>query len=138
MPTEGRDITGWLFSRDHPHSVTEHGLHVGIGGAANDPGKILLQAGKSTVSAGQPTIERWTWNQLILVRSPKRIRLYLNNHPAPEIDVPAVDVDTAIADLFLGGRSDNRFNWEGRIDEVAVFDRVLSESEIRSIQQSGE
>lgn len=138
MPTEGRDTTGWLFSRDHPHSVTEGGLHVGLGGAANDPGKILLQAGKSTVSAGQHAIERWTWNQLILVRSPKRIRLYLNNHPAPEIDVPADDVDTAIADLFLGGRSDNRFNWEGRIDEVAVFDRVLSESEIRSIQQSGE
>jgi hypothetical protein len=35
--------------------------------------------------------------------------------------------------LFLGGRSDNSDNWEGRLDEVAVFDRALNAEEIAKL-----
>ena len=35
-----------------------------------------------------------------------------------------------LGQLFLGGRSDNHSNWEGRLDEVAVFDRALNEHEV--------
>ncbi len=34
---------------------------------------------------------------------------------------------------MFGGRSDNDSNWEGRLDEVAVFPRVLSVAEIRRL-----
>lgn len=35
--------------------------------------------------------------------------------------------------LFFGGRSDNQHNWEGRLDEVAIFDRALTEEEVQSL-----
>ena len=34
--------------------------------------------------------------------------------------------------LFLGGRCDNFANFEGRLDEVAVFDRALTSGEVAS------
>jgi hypothetical protein len=38
-----------------------------------------------------------------------------------------------VASLFLGGRNDNQSNWEGRLDEAAVFDRALSENEVKGL-----
>ena len=35
--------------------------------------------------------------------------------------------------LFLGGRSDNNSNWEGRLDEVAIFERALTAAEIAQL-----
>ena len=50
----------------------------------------------------------------------------MNDIEEPEIDVPVESVsDAAITDCFVGGRSDADSNWEGRIDEVAVFDRAV-------------
>ena len=43
-----------------------------------------------------------------------------------------------IEQLFVGGRSDNQLNFEGRIDEVAVFDRALSVQEILAIYDAAE
>ena len=31
----------------------------------------------------------------------------------------------------MGGRSDNRDNFEGKLDEVAVYERALSPEEVR-------
>jgi len=33
--------------------------------------------------------------------------------------------------LFFGGRSDNADHFEGRLDEIAVFDRAVGVAEIR-------
>ena len=38
-----------------------------------------------------------------------------------------------LVDFFFGGRSDNDSNWEGRLDEIAVFNRVLSPDEIQTL-----
>jgi hypothetical protein len=52
----------------------------------------------------------------------------LNGTDQPEIDAELSSTsDATIATCFVGGRSDNDSNWEGRIDEVAVFDRVASD-----------
>jgi len=38
-----------------------------------------------------------------------------------------------VEDFFVGGRNDNQANWEGRLDEVALFDRALSVVEIKKL-----
>ena len=59
------------------------------------------------------------------------MRVYLNGNQAPEIDETlAIRSKIPIATCFLGGRSDNDSNWEGRIDEVAVYDRILLPEEL--------
>ncbi len=129
MPNEVRDVTGWLFSRDHAHGTSGSGDHLGIGGTATKPGVIVFQHGDSEVAIGKTVIERWTWNQIALIREGDRIRVFLNGKAEPEIDVRSKhDEADKIASCFIGGRSDNQNNWEGRIDEVAIFDEALGEA----------
>jgi hypothetical protein len=69
-----------------------------------------------------------------MVKDGKRIRVYLNGNPRPEIDAEVgVGSDASISTCFIGGRSDNDANWEGRIDEVAVFDRPLTSNEVAKL-----
>jgi hypothetical protein len=126
MPVDARETTGWMFSRDYPHDTSGHGEHLGIGGTATQPGRLVFLRGHSQPLVGKTPIERWTWNQVKLVRTVDRVRVYLNGNEEPEIDA-AIDNPTpaSIPNLFFGGRSDNDSNWEGRLDEVAVFDRAL-------------
>jgi hypothetical protein len=60
------------------------------------------------------------------VRKSGKARVYLNGALDLEADAPAVKIPA----IFLGGRSDNTDNWEGRLDEIAVFDKALSSQEI--------
>ena len=126
MPSDARETAGWLFSRDHPHALSRQGEHLGVGGTATEPGRLVFQQGFGKPIVGKTTIERWTWNELRMVREPGRLRVYLNGSNEPEIDAEiGSKVNAPIATCFIGGRSDNDSNWEGRIDEVAVFDRVV-------------
>lgn len=138
MPADGRETAGWLCSRDSDHGLTTTGDHLGVGGTATSPGRLIFQHGRS--SAGQPAavgrtaIERWTWTHVAFVRDGDRVRVHLNGQPAPEIDVQSpADFPPMFAQFFFGGRSDNDANWEGRLDEVAVFDRALSAAEIQQL-----
>jgi hypothetical protein len=56
-------------------------------------------------------------------------RVYLNG--VLEIEMKAARV--SIPAIFFGGRSDNENNWEGRLDEIAVFDRALSAEEVAKL-----
>ncbi len=134
MPLQARPITGWLFSRGHYHGLAPHGDHLGIDTA----GKLIFQRGDGTgenaSALGRTTLERWTWNQVVLVRDHEKIRVYLNGHPQPEIDTTmSADFPAGLDQIFLGGRCDNDSNWEGRLDEIAVFTRALSPEEVEKL-----
>ena len=134
MPSDARETTGWLFSRDRNHSVLPAGDHLGLGGTASEPGKLILQHGEGKPVVGRTAIDRWTWAQAVMVREGQRVRVYLNGSASPEIDIEApADFPDGFGQLFLGGRSDNDSNWEGRLDEIAVFDRALTPQEIEKL-----
>ena len=38
--------------------------------------------------------------------------------------------------LFIGGRNDHRYNFEGKMDEVSVYNRVLTPAEIAQHYQA--
>lgn len=130
MPDESRDVAGWFYSRDHNFGVSTAGEHLGLGGADANAGKLILRLGQKEV-AGQSKINRWEWNHVLLVRDGSAIRVHLNGNSKPEIQVLADGPSPP--SWFFGGRSDSVDNWEGRLDEIVVFDRVLSPSEIRDL-----
>lgn len=138
MPADGRDTAGWLFSRGRDHGLGPHGDHVGIGGTATAPGKLIFLHGDDRQGAkpvvGRTAIERWTWNHLAFVRDGEQVRLYLNGNPQPELELssPAA-VSSGLEQLFFGGRSDNQANWEGRLDEIAVYTRALSAQGLKDL-----
>jgi len=128
MPNEARDFCGWFYSRDHNHGTSAFGEHLGIGGKSGNTGKLVFQAGEA-LFAGKTELPRWTWQHIALVRKGGKVLVYFNGALDLEAEAPAVKIPA----LFLGGRSDNADNWEGRLDEVAVFDRVLSAEEITKL-----
>lgn len=134
MPNDGRETAGWIFSRDWNNALGTSGDHLGIGGTATDPGKLIFQHGTEKPAVGRTVIERWTWSHVVFVRDADRVRVYLNGQSEPEIDVPSTaGFPTGFDQFFFGGRSDNQSNWEGRLDEAAVFSRSLSAEEIRKL-----
>lgn len=130
MPNDGRDISGWLFSRGPDRSLGLHGAHVGIGGKSGNTGKLIFFHGTDDqkLVVGKTEIPRWQWQHLVLVRAKGTLRVYLNG--ALELQAGG---HAAAGEFFFGGRSDNDSNWEGRLDEVAVFDRALSEAEVAKL-----
>lgn len=124
MPTDARNITGWLLSRGPEFSQGTGGDHVGIGGLDNYPGKLVFQNGNEIV-AGGTEIDRWTWNHLLFVHDVDEVRIHLNGAAKPEIRAAAKE-GSNVAQLFFGGHCSGESSWEGRLDEVAVFDRAVS------------
>jgi hypothetical protein len=129
LPVEARSVSGWLVSRDRNHGLTAWGDHLGVGGGDHHPGKLIFRHGRGESVAGTTAIPRWTWNHVVLVRTADEVMVYLNGQQEIRTKSPLALPDR-FEELFLGGRSDNDSNWEGRLDEIAVFDRALSADEI--------
>jgi hypothetical protein len=129
LPTDAREVSGWFYSRDHNHGTSAYGEHLGVGGKGPHSGRLLFRSG-ATVHAGKTEIPRWTWQHVTLVREGDAIRVYLNGQLDLEARAPA----STISSLFFGGRSDGDSGWEGRLDEIAVFDRALSAEDIARLQ----
>lgn len=133
MPVDARPVTGWFFSRDHSSSLSANGIHVGIGGTSNDQrGRLILQLGQNERVAGTTELERWKWYSIRLECGDRRIQVFLNDSIEPEIDFARPQSLVLPNDVFIGGRSDNDSNFEGRIDEVAFFAGKAGEESVSS------
>lgn len=135
MPANGREVTGWMFSTGYNHGLDAGGDHLGLGGTSGHEGRLIYQHGddSETMVGGQTEINRWSWNHVALVRRGNNVCVYLNGEREPEIEVDVTAADGSIVELFLGGHADGAANWEGRLDEVAVFDRALTPDEIKAL-----
>ncbi|MFN0075772.1 MAG: LamG-like jellyroll fold domain-containing protein [Prosthecobacter sp.] len=130
MPEDGRDFCGWFYSRDHNHGISAFGEHLGIGGKSGNTGRLVFQAGETILVAKTAVPPwRWTWQRVTLVRDGTAVRVYLNDR----LEIEGTAAVVKIPGVFFGGRSDNENNWEGRLDEIAVFDRALSAAEVAKL-----
>ena len=138
MPNDARPTTGWMFSKGHPNGLGMGSEHVGIGGSATHPGRLIYHCANDIDAesvVGTTEIKRWTWNHIILIRDGDQMRIHLNGNLIPEIDAPVAASPQNNWNWFFGGRSDNDSNWEGRLDEIAVFDRALSIQDVAKLCQ---
>ena len=139
MPTDAREISGWMFSRGRDHGLHPHGDQLGVGGT-NHPGRLVFLGGEGVendeVVAGRTQIQRWQWNHAFFVRDGDAVRVYLNGQLEIETRAAAIPV-AGLHTVFFGGRCDNQSNWEGRLDEIAVFNRALSAAEIEKMVSKG-
>ena len=129
-----RAITAHLFSHGADGIYGAPGEHLSIGGTNTQPGRLVFANGGTDVSQrlmGHTDLALRTWYHVALVRDGKLTTVYLNGNSAPEIAgeiEPAASVETN--SIFFGGRSDNVANFEGKLDEIAVYDRALGPDEI--------
>lgn len=133
MPAAGRGTAGWMFSRGRNAGLGNGSDHVGLGGIDTAPGKLIYQAAGGKPSVGRTAIERWSWNHLAFMRGKEGIVVFLNGKPDVTHKFADNHSTSKLSDFFFGGRSDNDSNWEGRLDEIAVFDRALTPSEVQRL-----
>jgi hypothetical protein len=130
LPDDARPVTGFLLHRGTGGSG---GDSLGLGGTASSAarGRLFFAHGPGTVLAGKTAISPKTWHHVVLTRTGRRIAVHLDGNRMPEI---AGDVEppqeSGLASLFLGGRQDAEATFEGKIDEVAFYDRPLAPAEI--------
>ncbi len=132
LPHSVRSITGHLFSLGAEGVYGAPGEHLSIGGRAA-PGRLVFANGGGDVSSslvGRTELALKTWHHALLVRDGKRVTVFLNGDPEPEMQgeiEPGLRPDSL--QMFFGGRSDNAANFEGKLDEIAVYTRGLNAAE---------
>jgi len=132
MPHDGRKIAGWMFSRGPEYGSGPQTEHLGLGGT-DAPGRLVYTSRQKTYT-GATEVSRWSWNHVVIARDGDRVRIYLNGQKKPELSFSLPAGKSGGGDqFFFGGRCDNVSNWEGRLDEIAVYDCPLSEEEIASL-----
>jgi putative membrane-bound dehydrogenase-like protein len=144
LPYDARAVTGYAFSRGPDGNKKAPGEHLGIGGTFRGDlaGKLILFNGneRDQVLAGRTTLALRAWHHVAFVREGGKVRVHLDGRAEPEIAGElAHTVPAAEETVFLGGRSDGLFGFEGKLAEVAIFPRALTPAEINTLHQaSGE
>ena len=139
LPSDLRAVTGYMFSRSPDGAEGAPGDNLGIGGNDRDGvalGKLIFFNGnqRNQMLAGTTNIAPKTWNHVVLIRDGEKVAAYLNGSPTPEISgTAAITVPKGCRDVFIGGRGDNLYNFQGKICETAVYDRLLSPDEISAL-----
>ncbi len=131
MPVEARGVTGWIVSRGPDHGLATYSEHLGIGGRDHHAGTLIWMRGDDPAGAvaGTTQIARWTWHHLLMVHDDDGLRVFLDGRP--EMTVKSGSAKSpSCNDIFFGGRTDNRSNWEGRLDEIAIFDHAISVKQV--------
>jgi len=125
IPAGIRDVTGVLFA---------HGrLQLVLGGRGEQAGRLVC--GTAT---GTTPIALRTWYHVAFVRQGSNLTVFLNGNQQPElageVASPAAkgpsSGELASAALSIAGAPASTATFEGKIDEVAVYDRVLRAEEI--------
>jgi len=135
LPADARAVTGYAYSRGVDRDALARGEHLGIGGThmPHLAGRLFLFNGneQNQVLGGRTTLALRAWHHVVLVREKERVRVHLDGKPEPEIEgVFEHTIPQGENTLFMGGRSDGLFNFEGKLDEIAVYSRALSTAEI--------
>lgn len=131
LPTNARAVTGYLFSRGPDGDKDCPGDHLGIGGTHADaaPGCLFVYNGNTAkgLLAGKTKLALKQWHHVVLNRTGKKLQVFLDGKPEIEGDLDITH--TPKDQWFIGGRSDNLFNFEGKIDEVAFYNDALTADE---------
>jgi hypothetical protein len=135
LPNDARPVTGYLLARSSARGAFET---LGLGGTGTAAGRLFLsRRSSSSPFTGKTLIQPRTWHHLALVRSGTRATVYLDGNTTPEIVANLMaEVEISPCAVTIGGRDDTEATFEGKIAEVACFDRALTAAEIAEHFQS--
>ena len=132
MPTDARPISGHLFE-------TPAGDTIAISGVGNSPGKLIVGQGDQAMLVGKSQISNRSWNHLVFVRQGGKVMVYLNGQLEVEGELNATVSQATEKAIYIGGRGNGQTSFEGKLDEVAIFDRVLTAQEVsQQFQNAGQ
>jgi putative membrane-bound dehydrogenase-like protein len=132
LPVSARPVTGYMFTRGTMGHQGAPGDCLGIGGTHSWTGRLFVFNGneRSEAIVGTTMLAPHGWNHVAMVREDDHVNVFLNGKP--EINGKLrITYPEGCDHVQIGGRNDNFANFDGMIDEVAVYDRALRLSEIK-------
>lgn len=141
-------IEAWINAR----AVANQGLVSKVGGSGGNYGYQLLLYDDNTLMGllnspgeGWPSstvrnttpIALGTWNHVAFTYNHSAMMLYLNGLPVATNVIGPKTIATTGANLRISGDDNNHVYFNGLIDEVAIYSRALSASEIWAIYSAG-
>ena len=135
LPADARAVAGYVFSRGPDGDKAARGEHLGIGGTFRGDltGKLILFNGneRDEVLVGRTKLALRAWHHVVFVREGAKVRVHLDGRAEPEISGAfAHTVPAGESAVFIGGRNDGLFNFEGKLDEVALYPRAFAPDEL--------
>ncbi len=128
------DAPEWIFSRGTDFGSRAVGEHVGLKEDASGVRTLVYEgAGKTITSKVDHPVERWHWHHLAIVRTGEKVQLFLDG--ASVGDSTAHPKSSPAETLYIGGSCTGDVAFQGRLDEIAVFDRALPADEIEKLVQ---
>ena len=133
-----RPVSAYLFSRGPDGDANASGDHLGIFGnyQSEYSGRLFIFNGnnKNQVVTGRTIIPPNTWNHLVVIRDETHVRAFLNGQLEPEIDTEIESTTLGNQEFFLGARNDRFAPLQGNIAFFSLFDRALSNEEVKQLQ----
>jgi len=125
LPPHARDVTGTLLLND--------GETLRIAGKAETDGvgRLALWSGSRSY-VGKTPVATKGWHHVTIVRADGRMRVYLDGRVDPEIDAE-VQPTAVTKRLLVGSDGDLATTFDGKVDEVAVFDRALAADDVADL-----
>lgn len=158
LPDHGTNSRSFLLestAEGKPSNTSAWHMSLGLR-STSDPSKINLQLYTHTLKpAGEPEaaptaisqgpfdtlVDRDkllnTWNHVACSFDSKSLTLFLNGKLAARYSLPVPGPASEFGGLIIGGhRAGTGRNFDGLIDEVTVWQRVLNETELKSLFES--
>ena len=129
LPADAKLMSGHLLT------VRSKGtsIHIDIKARNSASPLLFFSQGKipKSIVAGKTEFAAQSWHHLALVRDSDRFTIFLDGNTEPEINCQEqVTDDGGLESLCVGGQGDDLGFFEGKVDEVAVYDRSLQAREI--------
>lgn len=146
--TSGMTLTAWAF----PDTYSGGGRIITKGGNSGSRGWALnvessgvwslqVAVNSTTLTSLQvPGVQVSTWTHVAGVYNPSgtpSMKLYTNGVLAATltVGVPATQYNPSSISVAIGARSDGTTRWDGKLDEVRIYNRALSQAEILSLPE---
>ncbi|WP_439627187.1 LamG-like jellyroll fold domain-containing protein [Gemmata sp.] len=126
FPAEVRSVTGVVFSLADGDGA---GDALELAGKKGGPDRVAFSTSLkgAGVQSAKTAVPYRTWAHAALTREGNRVRVYLNG----QLEIDAKLPREAKPDrIVIGGRPDKGVGFEGRVAEVAVYDRVLTAEDL--------
>ena len=135
LPNDVRPVTGVLLSLGAEKAVHSSGDYMGLGGTVIAPRRLFFITDVSNTSllSGKTEVASKTWHHVAIVRGGGSVKVYLDGQTKPEIaadNLPAPVKGPGWLSIGGRGTGTGTSGFEGKIDEVAIYDRALDADEI--------
>jgi lysophospholipase L1-like esterase len=123
LPSDVRGVTAYLAALGAEDRLA-------IGGTAGSPGRLLFSRGNAAPLAGNAVAALKVWFHVAIVRDGSSVIVYVNGEPDIRGNLDRHAAQEGEQAYSFGARHDGGATLEGKLDEVAVFDRALTAAEV--------